>query len=79
MKFNNRLYMDDLITWTERICDQENKSHLSLVEVASGSLTEGDLLTPFLEYSLHFLAAAAALFALSFTSSSTKPSSFQVK
>lgn len=75
MKFNDKLYMDDLITWDREICYQENKGHLSLVEVASGSLTEGDLLTPFLEYSLHFLAAAAALLALSFTSSSAKPSS----
>jgi len=47
-------------------------------EVASGSLTvEGLTAPPFLEYSLHFLAAAAALLALSFTSSSAKLSSFQ--
>jgi hypothetical protein len=53
----------------------ENKGHLSLVEeVVSGSLTVGA--APFfLEYSLHFLAAAAALLALSFTSSSAKLSS----
>jgi hypothetical protein len=47
-------------------------------EVSSGSLTvEGSTAPPFLEYSLHFLAAAAALLALSFTSSSAKLSSFQ--
>jgi hypothetical protein len=66
--------MDELITWDREyiICYMENKGQLSLVEeVASGSLTVG--VEPFfLEYSLHFLAAAAALLALSFTSSSAK-------
>lgn len=42
----------------------------SLPEVASGSLKVGGLSTPLLEYSLHLLAASAALLALSLTSSS---------
>jgi hypothetical protein len=44
--------------------------HLSLEDMASGSLKLGGRSEPFLEYSLHLLAAAAALFALSFASSS---------
>jgi hypothetical protein len=46
--------------------------HLSLLRPASGSLNLGGLSTPFLEYSLHRRAAAAALSALSLASSSTK-------
>jgi len=41
-----------------------------LLEAVSGSLNVGGLSTPLLEYSLHLLAAAAALFALSLISSS---------
>ena len=43
----------------------------SLLPTASGSLYLGGLSAPFLEYSLHRLAAAAALFALSDASSSS--------
>lgn len=46
--------------------------YCSLEEIASGSLFVGGLSAPLLEYSLHLLAAAAALLALSFTSSSVK-------
>ncbi|KAF1885076.1 hypothetical protein Lal_00028965 [Lupinus albus] len=54
-----------------------NSVQLSLLmEAPSGSLNVGALSTPFLEYSLHLLAAAAALFALSFTSSSANLFSF---
>lgn len=42
----------------------------SLLPAASGSLYSGGLSAPFLEYSRHLLAAAAALFALSVPSSS---------
>lgn len=44
--------------------------HCSLLDIASGSLNVGGLSAPLLEYSLHLLAAAAALFALSFAPSS---------
>lgn len=45
-------------------------AHFSLLEIVSGSLKVGALSAPFLEYSLHLRAAAAAFLALSFTSSS---------
>lgn len=44
--------------------------HFSELETVSGSLYVAGLSTPRLEYSLHLRAAAAALLALSFTSSS---------
>lgn len=47
-----------------------SSSHCSLLDIASGSLNAGGLSAPLLEYSLHLLAAAAALFALSFAPSS---------
>jgi len=51
---------------------RESFGHLSLLGSASGSLNLGGLSTPFLEYSLHRRAAAAALSALSLVSSSAK-------
>lgn len=51
-------------------------SHFSLEDMASGSLKVGRRSAPFLEYSLHLLAAAAARFALSFASSSGKHISY---
>lgn len=69
--------MDELITmdWLLYIYMQgigRNTGQLPLLEVASGSLIVGGLSTPLREYSLHLRAAAAALFPLSFTSSSVK-------
>lgn len=43
----------------------------SLLEIVSGSLYVGGRSAPLLEYSLHLLAAAAALLALSFTAASS--------